>query len=215
MRQLLGLVIVLGMLAFWVWETLNEQPDHQGYYVLALSWTPSWCALEGDARNDARCDTGAGKGWLVHGLWPQSEDGGWPEFCATQARGPSAADLTQMLPVMGSEGLARHQWNKHGTCSGLGAAQYFAQTRAAFAAFDLPDLQQEFTRGRASPAQVLAALQARNPALGADMAIVTCRSGDVQEVRVCLDDTLQPRACDAQLLSRACQRRDMSIPAIR
>ena len=26
------------------------------YYVLALSWSPTWCALEGEARNSPQCD---------------------------------------------------------------------------------------------------------------------------------------------------------------
>lgn len=50
------------------------------YYVLALSWQPSWCAIEGDARGAAQCSQNTGYGWLLHGLWPQYHQG-WPEYC--------------------------------------------------------------------------------------------------------------------------------------
>lgn len=214
MRHLLGLVMVVGVLGLWVWQNQSKYA-FDGYYVLAVSWTPSWCAQEGDARGDARCADGSGAGWLVHGLWPQYASGGWPEYCKTFQSEPDQADLAAMLPVMGSEGLARHQWNKHGTCSGLSAPSYFAMTRAAFERLDLPDPQAEFARGQAAPAQLLDAVLARNPGMGRDMAVVTCRAGDVQEIRVCMDTDLQPRACDSELLSRVCQRRSVTIPATR
>ena len=30
------------------------------YYVMSLSWSAAWCALEGDARDDPQCDDGRG-----------------------------------------------------------------------------------------------------------------------------------------------------------
>ena len=59
------------------------------YYLLALSWTPSWCLAEGD--HDAeQCDPARDLGFTLHGLWPQYTAGGWPEFCdAAPADDPS------------------------------------------------------------------------------------------------------------------------------
>ena len=78
-------LLVLG--GFYLSGDPADASEPGDYFLLALSWVPSWCAAEGDARNAAQCDTDAG--WLVHGLWPQYADGGWPEVLqqtkATQA----------------------------------------------------------------------------------------------------------------------------------
>src|SRR6476661_2195277 len=81
------------------------------YYVLSLSWSPNWCATEGEA-GDAQCEPGAGYGWILHGLWPQYEEG-WPDDCDTAARDPSRRDTAMMSDIMGSGGLAWHAWQKH------------------------------------------------------------------------------------------------------
>ena len=84
------------------------------YYVLALTWTPSWCALTGDREGEPDCDPGTGFGWSLHGLWPQYE-AGWPVDCATEARGPSRAPATSSRPKgprsrrCWRQGRARHQ----------------------------------------------------------------------------------------------------------
>ena len=168
------------------------------HYLLAVSWTPAWCEAEGDARGDARCAAGADAGWLVHGLWPQHAPEGWPEFCSTAAADPSRAQTRAMTDIMGSSGLAWHQWRKHGRCSGLNAAAYFAKTRAAFARLAFPEPEAASVEGLSQ------ALQAANPDLRDDSFIVTCRGGTLAEVRVCLTPWLEPRACNADVVARAC-----------
>src|SRR5690554_7245197 len=79
------------------------------YYVLSLSWTPTWCSLTGDARDAPDCESGANIGWMLHGLWPQYHRG-WPSFCPTSEPPPSRAMSDAMSDIMGSSGLARHQW---------------------------------------------------------------------------------------------------------
>ena len=59
------------------------------YYLLALSWSPSWCAAEGDRRAE-QCRPERDLGFVVHGRWPQHA-AGWPAFCETEARDPSRA----------------------------------------------------------------------------------------------------------------------------
>lgn len=215
-----GLVILL-VLAVLSWQQLAESqsPEAEGednYLVLAISWTPSWCASTGEVRGDQRCATGSGAGWLVHGLWPQFARGSWPEFCETAHPAPSRADTAAMVDIMGSAGLALHQWRKHGTCSGLSAGDYFDQTRAAFASVTLPDqISREDGRPRIAPADLLADLRAANPAIGEDMAVLTCRDGMAQEIRVCLTHELTPRPCDSDVLSRGCRARNVALPALR
>lgn len=186
------------------------------YYVLALSWTPSWCAAEGDARGDARCAQGGARGWLVHGLWPQFDNGGWPEYCTTPAPAPNRAQTAAMTDIMGASGLAWHQWNKHGRCSGLRADAYFDTTRRALASVVVPELFGRITRDlQVAPDVIKAAFEEENPQLSADMLTVTCRDGQVQEVRLCLTPSLTPRHCDAQLLARACRAPGVTLPRLR
>ncbi|MGY6548590.1 MAG: ribonuclease T2 family protein [Roseinatronobacter sp.] len=192
----------------------SAAPDGD-YLLLALSWTPSWCAVEGAARGAARCAPGADAGWLVHGLWPQHEQGGWPEFCDTAHSGPSRAQTAAMVDIMGSGGLAAHQWRKHGSCSAQDPASYFAATRAAFAAIDWPETLIALDRPRQlAPEALLAAFRATNPAIGPDMAIVTCRDGLAQEIRICLTADLTPRRCDASVLARGCRAGSLTLPAL-
>lgn len=178
----------------------GERAGDFDYYVLALSWTPTWCALEGDARGAPECEAGEGRGFTLHGLWPQDEIG-WPSYCRTAAAPPTRKQTAAMTDVMGSAGLAFHQWRKHGSCSGLGASAYFAAARAANAAIVRPSAMHALGREVTLPASVVEdAFLDANPDLEADGVTVTCRAGRVQEVRICLTRELEPRACGADVM---------------
>lgn len=172
-----------------------DDPGGFDYYVLALSWSPTWCLLEGDDRGSPQCDAEADFGWVLHGLWPQYEEG-WPDFCRTRWPDPSRAETAAMADVMGSPGPAWHQWTKHGSCSGLSAADYFALSREAFEGVEIPPGFEALAREVEVPAAAVEeAFLRTNPSLGADGLTVTCRDGRIQEVRVCLTTDLEPRRC--------------------
>jgi len=181
------------------------------YYIMALSWSPAWCALEGAAEGAPQCD--AGHGWILHGLWPQHERG-YPSDCAAVVPDPSRAATAAMADIMGSGGLAWYQWRKHGRCAGLRADAYFALARDAYESVARPDVFRRLERDVRLPASVVeeAWLQA-NPGLAPDMLTVTCRSGYVQEVRICLTKGLVPRHCGADVV-RDCALGDALLPAI-
>ncbi len=185
------------------------------YWILALSWSPSWCALEGDARGAPQCDRGRGLGWVLHGLWPQHETG-WPSWCRTAARNPSRADTAAMTDIMGSAGAAWYQWKKHGRCSGLDGAAYLSLARTAYEAVARPQLLRRLRQPVRLPARVVeeAFLEA-NPGLEADQVTVTCKAGRIQEVRLCLErDSLSPRRCGADA-RRDCTLQDALLAPIR
>ena len=92
------------------------------YYVLSLSWSPSWCRAEGDARDADQCDPGRRNSFVVHGLWPQYERG-YPEYCQRPAPRLDRNLMRSMLDLMPAPGLIFHEWDKHGTCSGLTASR--------------------------------------------------------------------------------------------
>jgi len=179
------------------------------YYVAALTWTPTWCVAEGNP-GDGQCDPARDLGFTLHGLWPQYEEG-WPADCDSDEADPSRRETAAMADVMGSGGLAWYQWKKHGRCSGLPARDYFALARRIYAALDLPRPDD----GRATAAEVAASVLAANPALDPDGVIVTCRSGRIEEVRLCLTPDLAPRACAPDVLADACrQRGPLEMPPI-
>lgn len=216
MRRIIAGGMIVAVAAILLIQQISDEAEAQdGYLVLALSWTPSWCEIEGAARDDARCAPDAGIGWKVHGLWPQYTQGGWPEFCDTPHPNPTRAQTAAMVDIMGSSGLANHQWRKHGSCTGQSADAYFLQTRAAFAGLNLPeDINAQTRQIRLAPSDILSSFRDANPDVGADMVTLTCRAGLAQEIRVCLTHELRPRACDADLLSRSCRASSVLLPVL-
>ena len=182
------------------------------YYILSLSWSPSWCTLEGKGRGSPQCRPGRGFGWVLHGLWPQYERG-WPSYCRSARRNPSRAETAAMADIMGSPGAAWYQWKKHGRCSGLAPEAYFSAARKAFRAIRLPRrFAPERAGGKIDARALEAAFLAANPGLAADEITITCKRGLVQEVRICLDRALRPRACAADA-ARDCTLPDALFPA--
>ncbi|RMH49877.1 MAG: ribonuclease T [Alphaproteobacteria bacterium] len=175
------------------------------YYVLALSWQPGWCQREGAARGAAACRPGAGRGFVLHGLWPQNERD-WPTFCRTRWPDPPRRQTAAMADIFGSPGLAWYQWKKHGRCSGLPAGAYFDAVRAALASVVLPPLFDRLREElRVAPEVVEAAFLEANPHLSPEAVVVTCRDGMIHELRICLTRELAPRPCSASVGSE-CQR---------
>ncbi|SIO29605.1 ribonuclease T2 family protein [Vannielia litorea] len=184
------------------------------YYVMSLSWSPNWCALEGRAKDSPQCDRGRGFGWVLHGLWPQNERG-WPSFCRTGLRDPSRGETAQMADIMGTSGLAWYQWKKHGRCAGLSASDYYATAREAYGSVTRPEVFRRLKDPITLPASVVEEAWLKdNPDLTAEMLTVTCKGGHIQEVRICLTKTLEPRSCGADV-SRDCRMQDAAFEPIR
>ncbi|MCX7646233.1 MAG: ribonuclease T2 [Rhodobacteraceae bacterium] len=192
----------------------GERAGAFDYYILAMSWSPAWCAAEGDDRGAPQCAEGAGRGWVLHGLWPQGERG-WPSHCRTEARDPTRAETAAMADIMGSAGAAWHQWRKHGRCSGLAPGDYFAAARRAFAAVNRPALFDRMQQAYRLPARVVeeAFLEA-NPGWAPDMLTITCTDGRIREARLCLTRDLRPRRCGADAV-RDCRMRDALMEPVR
>src|SRR6202451_197817 len=107
------------------------QPGRFDYYLLTLSWTPEFC--HGHQGNP---ECSGHHGFMVHGLWPQFKDGTWPANCQTSQ--PAPTDSSPVADIM-PQYLMRHEWEKHGTCSGLSGNDYFALTRKVFDSIKIPN----------------------------------------------------------------------------
>lgn len=195
MRAALAAALIVLLTPPALAETRGGEPGAFDFYVLALSWSPGFCALEGDRKEREQCAAGSGLGFVVHGLWPQHERG-YPTACGAE-RGPSRIAMDEARRVFPSEGLARHQWRKHGTCSGLDPAAYFRATSEARDRISIPERFRDVRAGdTVAPAEIERAFAAANPGLRPDMMAVSCRRGLLQEVRICLDRSLKGfRAC--------------------
>lgn len=192
MRLLGVLVLTTSLLGAPLWAD-GEKAGEFDYYVMSLSWSPNWCALEGDARDAEQCETDAG--WILHGLWPQYHRG-WPAYCPTAERAPSRRMTGEMADIMGSGGLAWYQWKKHGVCAGLSATEYFDLARAAYGKVVRPPVLRRLDEAVTLPARLIEeAFLKANPGLEPDMVTITCREGHIQEARVCLSKKLQPVPC--------------------
>lgn len=167
-------------------------PGRFDQYVLALSWSPGFCAREGIRKQRSQCDIGERNGFVVHGLWPQYASNGYPSECAPAPRYPSRMALRAAEGVFPEEGLARHQWRKHGTCSGNTAVDYFRDVKRAREMVSIPDAYRDLDQPmRSSVMELKRAFVAANPRLSADMIEVSCSRGALQEVYICFSKDLR------------------------
>jgi ribonuclease T2 len=190
----------------------GAQTGDFAYYVMALSWSPTFCALTGAKEGTEQCKDGTLRGFVLHGLWPQNQEG-WPEFCRTAASDPSRSDTASMSDIMGSSGLAWHQWKKHGRCTGLTSDEYFAASRKAFQAVRIPDVFRGLNKDVELPVSVVEeAFIEANPGMIANGITVTCDEERIDEVRICLSKDLTLREC-GQDVRRDCRMLDALMEA--
>jgi len=183
------------------------------FYVLALSWSPSYCAAEGAKANRQQCDSGRPYGFVVHGLWPQYERG-YPQDCDTsQPRDVPYAVARQLSDIMPSIGLVTYQWRKHGACSGLSQKDYFAVMRAAVGRISIPSAyRQPTSRPAVDPRVVERAFLSANTGLPEDGIALTCDRDYLREVRICLTKDLGFRSCP-EVEQSSCRKRAVEMPA--
>jgi ribonuclease T2 len=189
------------------------------FYVLALSWSPSFCeaSAERASNQTATQDQQCGErrySFVVHGLWPQYEKG-FPEFCQVPAPRLDRAIVSSMLDLMPSPRLIFHEWDRHGTCSGLVARAFFENVRKAHAVVKIPveylDLTAPLT---VTPNEVEDAFVKSNPGLTRAGIAISCDSKRLNEVRICLNKDLQFRDCGDNN-SRSCRRDTLVMPPVR
>jgi len=181
------------------------------YYLLSLSWSPSYCLIHRE--DQAQCGA-KGFGFVLHGLWPQFTNGGYPEYCATDAPLSAAARRVGESLFPGPK-LVAHEWQRHGSCSGMNALDYFRTADRATAAVQVPALLQAPREPLVlSASEIRAAFHAANPRLPADGMVFTCRGAELSEVRVCLSRRLELISCGRGVRS-SCPAVALRVPAVR
>jgi ribonuclease T2 len=171
-------------------------PGKFDFYLLTLSWSPEFCATHSDSS-----ECGHGLGFVVHGMWPQNTNGSYPQHCSN-APGPTDPQAdTDIIPTVS---LVEHEWQTHGTCSGLAADDYFTQIHKAFAAVKIPTT---IGTGKdpdgVAPGDLLARFASANPSYPAGGFALSCGNNRLTAVEICLTKDLSPEACQGVRSCRA------------
>ncbi len=184
------------------------------FYVLALSWSPSYCEAEGEDANRQQCRSKRPYAFVVHGLWPQFERG-FPRECETGADDVDQALMRSLYDLMPSASLIRHEWRTHGVCSGLSQDAYFDLLRRAREKVAVPAEFRQLAADRAlGPGEAERSFVAANPGLKAAGVAVTCDKRYLRDVRICLTKDLGFRGCP-EIDRRSCRLDKIVMPPVR
>lgn len=190
----------------------DKTPGNFDFYVLSLSWSPTFCASSRGKDSPEQCGTEKKFSFIVHGLWPQNEKG-YPEFCTTKEprRVPDALGRSY-FDIMPSMGLIGHQWRKHGSCSGLTQSEYLAKTREAFAKITLPPNLSNVAGPQTLSAEAIEQSFIRaNPTMPDTAIAVSCEGSRFEEVRICMAKDLSFRSC-AEVDRKGCTINRVTVP---
>lgn len=125
----------------------NSIPGKFDSYVFSLSWQPAFCDTKPDKQEclSQAADRYDAKNFVLHGLWPNKnidkhhtygycgvknttrkldKASTWCKMPTPDLSDETKKNLAIYMPGYASC-LERHEWYKHGTCSGLAADDYF------------------------------------------------------------------------------------------
>ena len=193
---------------------LPAAPGKFDFYVLALSWSPSYCEAEGSGANQQQCGSRRPYAFVVHGLWPQFERG-YPTDCKTEMERVPEDLARSLYDIMPSMGLIGHQWRRHGSCTGFDQDGYFATVRAARARIEIPEPYRRLDRNETVSASAVEQEFIRaNPGLEAAAVSISCDKRLLREVRICLTRELGFRPCP-EVEKRSCRAEKLVMPPVR
>jgi ribonuclease T2 len=181
----------------------REQPDGPvrqlpiTAYSLALSWSPEYCRTRKTGPADTfQCGGRNGRfGLVLHGLWPESRDGVWPQWCPTK-RAPSPELIRRNMCMTPSASLLAHEWAKHGACMARKPETYFRISSILMNSLRFPDLDSLSRRDDLDAGKLREAMVAANPAFSTEqVGIRLSRNGWLQEVLLCYGKDFLPTRC--------------------
>jgi ribonuclease T2 len=170
------------------------------FYLLNLSWSPEYCAT-----NPGAVECKQHFGFIVHGLWPQNNDGTYPKNCGTRP-GPSDSDWEGLFPTAS---FAMHEWTTHGVCTPYDAAAYFSLIRRSIAEVKIPaDFGGTSQPTSAPAATIITDFVTNNPSFPKGSVVLSCGNNRLTAMQFCLDKNLNPQVCKAV---RSCKARVVKI----
>jgi ribonuclease T2 len=163
-----------------------EQPFD--YYLLNLSWSPEFCHSHPNATECAQHSA-----FVLHGLWPQNNNGTYPQNCSTEPGPRNPAAFSDIYP---DPGLLSHEWRTHGTCSGLSPDAFFTLARTAFHSVAIPPALSHLDHQISMPpSQIFGLFTAANPSIPRSSLALSCGNNYLTAIEVCLNKNAQPTPC--------------------
>jgi len=163
-------------------------PQNFDYYLLNLSWSPEFCHSHPNATECAQHAA-----FVLHGLWPQNNDGTYPQNCSTE---PGPRNPANYHDIYADPGLLRHEWRTHGTCSGLSPDAFFTLAQSAFHSVTIPStLAQLDHQISMPPGQILDLFTKANPSIPRSSLALSCGNNYLTAIEVCLNKSALPTAC--------------------
>jgi ribonuclease T2 len=189
------------------------EPGEFDYYLLSLSWSPSYCETANPSSSKQQCRQRP-YSFVVHGLWPQY-DRGFPENCQIPAPQIDRSVVNRMLDLMPAPRLVSHEWESHGTCSGLAPDAYFDTVRKAREAVKIPpEYLDPKSPLNVTPSEVVDAFVKANEGLTPAGMAIDCNRARLREVRICLSRDLRFRDC-GNISRRSCRSASLVMPPVR
>jgi ribonuclease T2 len=189
-------------------HSADSTPGNFDYYLLTLSWAPEFCATQGGRGSASECGPSHHFGFVVHGLWPENQDGSYPQHCGSSS--PVSQDIVRhMMPIIPASSLIQHEWSTHGTCSGLDAATYFGDINKTFSELKIPaEYRAPSQPITATPTDIEQKFAAANNAPATSFR-VSCRGSDLVALEVCLTKDLKYRQCGSGV--RQCRASQITL----
>jgi len=167
-------------------------------YGLSLSWSPHFCNSPAGQNTANRWQCSDNHfGFVVHGLWPQSDSArrndDHPRFCKSPEVLDAAIIRPHLCTIPGAQ-LIQDEWNKHGSCAWPNATAYLDRVENLRGNLTLPELPAGRTTAGAVRNAILDANRAKG--LKADQTSVRVASGNrLSEIMICYDKKFQFAAC--------------------
>lgn len=205
MKSLILSAVLITIALLFCTPSRAQQAGKFDYYVLNMSWSPEYCHSH---QGSEECSKHLGL--IVHGLWPQYDgQNGGPENCGDQ---PGPSDPNSLLDILPTISLIQHEWTTHGTCSGLGADNYFALMRKIFTGFHVPPQLDHPTRQFIIRAATLKQdIEQANPDLNDSELALTCTGQYLKEVELCVTKDGIPQPCSGL---RQCTAPSLRVPPV-
>ena len=166
------------------------------FYVFASEWTGTICSLN-------TCNEfGAQNFWNIHGLWP-SDGNRSLQYCSDAPFNTSLISSLQSELLQYWNGLYAsddtfhaHEWQKHGTCSGLNEEEYFSTVLQVALHLDIYGTLAENGIVPGDSAYYCEDIaRALTNKYGVKSFTIGEQNGYLTEIEMCLDRNLNPQDC--------------------
>ena len=204
-------------------ESENNKKDSarkKNNYLLSLSWSSTYCLLDGkDNKDQVQCNNPKKDyRFIVHGLWPQQiEDinntSHYLKYCKALTKRVPAQIITDIFDVMPSSDLINHTWRKHGTCTGLTQKDYFKTTKSLYNKFNIDHILTHVSESKVLiKKHIIHDIISAFPDFNEENFIINCRGRFLKEIRVCLNNEFNLRACDLDERRAECRSNKIHVP---